>query len=81
LSSHWLSKNVKIKTHETINLPVVLYECGTWSLVLREEHRLKVLENRVLSGIFRPKRDEITGGWRKLLNEEPHNLYSSPSIL
>jgi hypothetical protein len=56
-------------------MPAVLHECETWSLTLREEHRLRVLENRVLRRIFGPKRDEQTGGWRKL-----HNLYSSPSI-
>jgi hypothetical protein len=59
-------------------LPVVLYGCQTWSLTLREEHRLRVCENRVLRGIFGLKRDE---GWRKLHNEELHNLYSSPSII
>jgi hypothetical protein len=59
---------------------VILYGCETWSLTLREEHRLKVFENRVLR-IFGPRRDEVTGGWRKLLNEEFHNLYSSPSII
>jgi hypothetical protein len=64
-----------------ILLPVVLYGCETWSLTSREEHRLKVFENRVLRRIFTPKRDEVTGGWRKLHNEEPHNLYSSPSII
>jgi hypothetical protein len=53
----------------------------SWSLTLREEHRLRVFENRVLRRIFGPKRDEVTGGWRKLHNEEPHNLYSSPSII
>jgi hypothetical protein len=58
---------------------VVLYGCESWYLTLREEHRLKVFENRVLI-IFGPKRDEVTGGWRKLHNEELHNLYSSPSI-
>jgi hypothetical protein len=57
---------------------VVLYGCETWSLTLREEHRLKVFENRVLRRIFGPKRDEETGGWRRLHNEELHN--SSPSI-
>jgi hypothetical protein len=51
------------------------------SLTLREEHRLRVLENRVLSRIFRPRRDEVTGDWRKLRNEELHNLYSSPNII
>jgi hypothetical protein len=57
-----------------------LYGCETWSLTLRKEHRLRVFENRVLSTIFRPKGDEVTGGWRKLHNEELYNLYSSPSI-
>jgi hypothetical protein len=51
------------------------------SLTLREEHRLRVFEHRVLRRIFRPKRDEVTGGWRKLHNEELHGLYSSPSIV
>jgi hypothetical protein len=60
---------------------VVLYGCETWSLTLREEHRLRVFENRVLRRICGPKRDEVTGGWRKLHNEELHNLYSSPSII
>jgi hypothetical protein len=49
--------------------------------VLREEHRLRVFENRVLRRIFGPKRDEVTRGWRKLHNEELHNLYLSPSII
>jgi hypothetical protein len=56
---------------------VVLYGCETWSLTLREEHRLRVFENRVLRRIFGSKRDEVTGGWRKLHDEELHNLYSS----
>jgi hypothetical protein len=60
---------------------VVLYGCGTWSLTLREEFRLRVFENRVLRRIFGPKRDEVTGGWRKLHNEELHNLYPSSSII
>jgi hypothetical protein len=60
---------------------VVLYGCETWSLTLREEYRLRVFENRVLRRIFGPKRVEVTGGWRKLHNEELHNLYSSPSII
>jgi hypothetical protein len=58
-----------------------LYGCETWSLTLREEHRLRVFQNRLLRRIFGPKRDEVTGGWRKLHNEELHNLYSSPSII
>jgi hypothetical protein len=53
---------------------VVLYGCGTWSLTLREEHRLRVSENRVLSRIFGPKRDEVIGDWRKLHYDELHNL-------
>jgi hypothetical protein len=57
-----------VKIHETIILPVVLYRCETWSLTLREEHRLRVFENRVLRRIFGPKRDEVTGEWRKLHN-------------
>jgi hypothetical protein len=73
-----LSKNVQITIYKTIILPVVLYGCEVWSLTLREEHRLGVFENRVLRKIFGPKRDEVTGGWRKLHNEELHNLYSSP---
>jgi hypothetical protein len=64
-----------------IILPVVLYGCETWSLTLREEHGLKVFENRVLRRIFGPKRDEVTGDWRKLHNGELHNLYSSPDII
>jgi hypothetical protein len=60
---------------------MVLYGCDTWSLTLREKHRLRVFENSVLRRIFGPKRNEVTGGWRKLHNEELHSLYSSPSII
>jgi hypothetical protein len=81
LSSRLLSRNIKIKIYKTIILPVVLYGCETWSLTLREDHRLRVFENRVLRRIFGPKRDEVTGEWRKLRNEELHNLYSSPDII
>jgi hypothetical protein len=73
-----LSKNVKIKIDKIIILPIVLYGCETWSLTLKEEHRLRVFENRVLRRIFGPKRDEVIGGWRKLHNEELHNSNSSP---
>jgi hypothetical protein len=62
-------------------LPAVLYGCETWSLTLREEHRLKVFENRVLKRIFGLRRNEVTGGCRKMHNKELHNLYSSPSII
>jgi hypothetical protein len=81
LSSRLLSRNVKVKIYKTIILPVVLYGYETWSLTLRLEHRLKVFENRVLRRIFGPKRDEVTGEWRKLHNEELHSLYSSPDIV
>jgi hypothetical protein len=75
------SKNLKIGIYKTIILPVVLYGCETWSLTLRDEHRLRVFENRVLRRIFGPKRDEGTGEWRTLHNEELCDLYSSPSII
>jgi hypothetical protein len=81
LSSHLLSKNLKIRIYKTIILPVVLYGYEAWSLTLREEHRLRVFENRVLRRIFGPKRDEVTGEWRKLHNEELRDLNSSPSII
>jgi hypothetical protein len=58
-----------------------LYGCETWYLTLREEHRLNVFENRVLTRIFGPGRDEVTGDWRKLHSGELHNLYSSPDII
>ena len=81
LSSSMLSKNLKIKIFRTIILPVVLYDCQTWSLTETEEHRLRVFENRVLRKIFGPKRDEVTKDWRKLYNEELNDLYSSPNIV
>jgi hypothetical protein len=75
LSSRLLSKNVKMRVYKTIILSMVLYGCETWSLTLRAEHRLRVFENRMLSRIFEQKRDEVTGDWRKLHNEDLHNLY------
>jgi len=75
LPSSLLSKNLKIKTYGTIILTVVLYGCETWSLILREELRLRVFENRVLRGIFGPERDEETSECRKLHNEELNDLY------
>jgi len=69
-----LPKNLKIKIYRTIILPVVLYGCETWSLTLREECRLRVLENRVLRRIFGAKRDKVTREWRKLHNEELNYL-------
>jgi hypothetical protein len=76
-----LSKNLKIRIYKTVILPVVLYGCKTWSLTLRKEHRLGLFEKRVLRRLFGPKRDEVTGEWRKLHNEELHDLCSSPSII
>jgi hypothetical protein len=72
---------VKVRIYKTIILPVVLYGCETWSLTVREGHKLRVFENRVLRRIFGPKRDRVTGGWRKLHNKELHNLYSLPSMI
>jgi hypothetical protein len=75
LSSRLLSRNVKVNIYKTIILPLVLYGCETWSLTLREEHRLRMFENRVLRRIFGPNRDEVMGEWRKLHDEELHSLY------
>jgi hypothetical protein len=80
LSSRLPSKNLKIRIYKTIIFPVVLYGCETWSLTLREEHRLRVFKNRVLRRIFGPKRDEVTSELRQLHNEELRDLYSSVSI-
>jgi hypothetical protein len=76
-----ISKNLKIRIYKTIILPLVLYGCETLFPILREEHRLGGFENRVLRRIFGPKRDEVIGEWRKLHNEELHDLCSSPSII
>jgi hypothetical protein len=81
LSSRLLYRNVKVKIYKIIILPVVLYGCETWSLTLREEHRLKVFENMVRRRIFGSKRDEVTGEWKKLHSEELHSLYLSPNII
>jgi hypothetical protein len=73
------SKNFKI--WETKILLAVLYVCETWSLTLKEEHWLRVFENRVLRRIFGIKKEEVVWGWRRLHIEELHNLYASPSII
>jgi hypothetical protein len=71
----------RIRIYKTIILPVVLYDCGIWSQTLREEHRLRVFESRVLRRIFGSKRNGVTGEWRKLHNEELRDLCFSPSII
>ena len=76
-----VKRNVKIKIYRTIILPVVLYGCETWSLTLREERKLRVFENKVLRRIYGPRRDEVTGDWRRLHNEELNDLYCSPNIV
>ena len=81
MSSSLLSKNLKIKIYRNIILPVVLCGCETWSLTLREERKLRVFENMVLRRIFGSRRDEVTGEWRRLHNEELNDLYSSPIIV
>jgi hypothetical protein len=81
LFSSLLSKNLKIQIYRTMILPVVFYGCETWSPTLREEHRIRVFDNRELRRIFGPRRDEVTREWRKLHNEEVNNLYSSPNIV
>jgi hypothetical protein len=72
--SRLLSRNIKVKIYKTVILPVVLFGCETWSFTLREDHRLKVFENRMLRRIFGPKRDEAMGEWREVHNGELHNL-------
>jgi hypothetical protein len=76
-----LSKYLKIKVYRTIILSVVLYGRETLSLTLREERKLRVFENMVLRRIFGPRRDEVTGEWRRLHNEEQNDLYSTPNIV
>ena len=81
LSSSLLSKNLKIKIYRNVILPLVLYGCETWSLILREERRLRMFENMALRKIFGPKGEEMPGVWRKLHNEKLNDLYCSPNIV
>jgi len=81
LSCSLLYKNIKInKIYRTLILPVVLYGCETWSLTLREERGLRVLENGLLMRMLGPKRDAVTEEWRRLHNKELYDLYCSPNI-
>ena len=80
LSSRLVSKTVKIEMHRVIILHFALYGCETWSLTLREERRLRVFENRMMRRIFGPKREEVTGEWRRLHNKELYALHFSLNI-
>ena len=80
LSSSFLSENITITVYRITILPLVLYECETWSFTFREELRQRVCENRVLRRIFGLKRHEVTKEWRKLHSEELIDLYCSPNI-
>jgi hypothetical protein len=81
VSSCLLYRNVKVEIYKIIILPVVLYGCENWSLTLREEHRLRGFENKVLRRIFGPKRDKVTAERRNLHSWELHNLYALPDII
>ena len=81
LSTSLQSKTMTIQVYRTLILPVVLYGCETWSLTLREEGRMRLFESRVLRRIFGSRKDEVTGKWRKLRNEELTGLYSTPNTI
>ena len=81
VSTQLLSKNIKLKIYKTLILPVILYGFDTWTLTLREETILQVFENKFLSKIFGPKRDDQIGEWRRLHNGELYDLYGKPDII
>ena len=81
LTSRLISRKLKLKIYRTVILPVILYGCESWSTTLADEHKLHVFENKVLRKIYGPKRDEMTGEWRRLHNEELHGLYDSPDVV
>jgi hypothetical protein len=76
-----VSENVRVGICKTTIFSLVLYGCETWSLTFRKEHKLRVFENTMLRRIFGPKRDGVTGGWRKLHKEELRDSYSLPSVI
>jgi len=81
LSSSLLSKNIKVTIYRAIILPVVFHGCEAWSLAIREEHRLRVFENRVIRRIFGFESEKVIGKWRILQNEELYGLYSTLIII
>jgi hypothetical protein len=81
LSSRLRSKNIKVRIYKIVILSAILYGCATFCLTLRDTHRLRLFENRMLRRMCGAKRDEETGGWRKLHNQELHNFYSSTGII
>ena len=76
-----ISRKLKLKIYRTVILPVILHGCESWSTTLADEQKLRVFENKVLRKIYGPKRDEMTGEWRRLHNEELHGLYDSPDVV
>ena len=81
MSTSLLSKNIKIKIYRTILLSFVVYGCETWSLILTDQRRLRVFENRVLRRILGPTWDEVKSEWKKLYNEKLNDLYCSPNVI
>jgi len=81
LTSRFISRKMKLKIYRTVILPVILSGCESWSTTLADEHKLRVFENKVFRKIYGPKRDEMTGKWRRLHNEELHGLYDSLDVV
>ena len=81
LTSRLISRKLKLKIYRTVILPVILYGCESWSTTVADEQKLRVFENKILRKIYGPKRDEMTGEWRRLHNEELHGLYDSPDVV